>query len=55
VPDYAITESGPDHAKSFVATALVGGTPFGEGFGSSKKEAEQQAAEGAFRQLSAAE
>ena len=55
VPDYAITESGPDHAKAFVATALVGGSPFGEGYGSSKKEAEQQAAEGAFRQLSAAE
>ena len=55
VPDYAIAESGPDHAKSFVATALVGGTPYGEGFGSSKKEAEQQAAEGAFRRLSAVE
>jgi ribonuclease-3 len=52
VPDYAISESGPDHAKSFVATALVGGTPCGEGAGSSKKEAEQQAAEGAFRLLS---
>jgi ribonuclease III len=53
VPDYAIAESGPDHAKSFVATALVGGAPCGEGQGSSKKEAEQQAAEGAYRFLSA--
>jgi ribonuclease-3 len=53
VPDYTIAESGPDHAKSFVATALVGGAAFGEGSGSSKKEAEQQAAEGAFRHLSA--
>jgi ribonuclease-3 len=53
VPDYAITESGPDHAKSFVATALVAGRPRGEGAGSSKKEAEQQAAEGAWRVLSA--
>jgi ribonuclease-3 len=53
VPDYGISESGPDHAKSFVATALVGGQAFGEGAGSSKKEAEQQAAEGAFRRLSA--
>ena len=53
VPDYAITESGPDHAKSFVATALVGGEARGEGAGSSKKEAEQQAAEGAWRSLTA--
>jgi ribonuclease-3 len=53
VPDYAIADSGPDHAKSFVATAMVGGVPCGEGQGSSKKEAEQQAAEGAYRFLSA--
>ncbi|MCU1600424.1 MAG: rnc [Frankiales bacterium] len=52
VPDYAITESGPDHAKAFVATALVAGVPSGEGAGSSKKEAEQQAAEQAWRGLS---
>jgi ribonuclease-3 len=53
VPDYAITESGPDHAKAFVAKALVAGVARGEGSGSSKKEAEQQAAEGAWRSLSA--
>jgi ribonuclease-3 len=53
VPDYRISESGPDHAKSFVATALVAGLPRGEGSGTSKKEAEQQAAEVAFRSLSA--
>ena len=52
VPDYAISDSGPDHAKSFVATAVVGGRGYGEGAGSSKKEAEQQAAEQAFRLLS---
>src|SRR5689334_3937063 len=51
VPDYAITESGPDHAKAFVAKALVAGVARGEGSGSSKKEAEQQAAEGAWRSL----
>jgi len=51
VPDYAITESGPDHAKAFVARALVAGEALGEGAGSSKKEAEQQAAEGAWRSL----
>jgi len=52
VPEYAITESGPDHAKAFVATAVVAGNPCGEGSGTSKKEAEQQAAEGAYRLLS---
>ena len=51
VPDYAITESGPDHAKSFVATAVVAGEQRGTGAGRSKKEAEQQAAEEAFRAL----
>ena len=51
VPDYALTESGPDHAKSFVARALVGGFERGLGTGSSKKEAEQVAAEQAWRAL----
>ena len=51
VPDYGITESGPDHAKAFVATALVAGEPHGTGEGSSKKEAEQQAAEQAWNIL----
>ena len=51
VPDYAITESGPDHAKAFTAHAVVAGEPRGEGAGKSKKEAEQQAAEGAWRSL----
>jgi ribonuclease-3 len=53
VPDYAITESGPDHAKSFVATAVVAGVPRGEGAGTSKKEAEQQAAEVTLQLLQA--
>ncbi len=53
VPDYRIAESGPDHAKSFVATAIVAGEARGEGSGSSKKEAEQQAAQVAFRALQA--
>jgi ribonuclease-3 len=55
VPEYSITESGPDHAKAFVATAVVAGNPCGEGAGTSKKEAEQQAAEGAWRSLQPAE
>lgn len=53
VPDYAITESGPDHAKAFVATAIVAGVPRGEGSGTSKKEAEQQAAETAWNAIRA--
>ena len=53
VPDYAITDSGPDHAKAFVARALVAGQELGQGAGTSKKEAEQQAAEEAWRALEA--
>jgi ribonuclease-3 len=53
VPEYVVTESGPDHAKAFHATALVGGERVGEGDGRSKKEAEQQAAERAWTALSA--
>ncbi len=53
VPDYRLTESGPDHAKSFDAVVLVAAQVRGEGTGRSKKEAEQQAAEAAFGTLSA--
>lgn len=53
VPEYQVTESGPDHAKTFRATAMVGGEPVGEGEGRSKKEAEQRAAERAWTELSA--
>ncbi|HVE73732.1 MAG TPA: ribonuclease III [Mycobacteriales bacterium] len=51
-PEYVIAESGPDHAKHFVAEAKVGGASHGSGQGRSKKEAEQQAAETAWRALS---
>ena len=54
VPSYAITDSGPDHAKSFAADAVVGGTPLGHGEGRSKKEAEQKAAAAAVEALRAA-
>ncbi|MBV9291986.1 MAG: ribonuclease III [Frankiales bacterium] len=53
VPEYVVSESGPDHAKEFHAVAVVGGLPAGEGDGRSKKEAEQQAAERAWTALSA--
>jgi ribonuclease-3 len=52
VPEYLVTEAGPDHAKTFRATAMVGGRAVGEGEGRSKKEAEQRAAEGAWTALS---
>ena len=52
VPEYAVSESGPDHAKAFHATALVAGRAAGEGDGRSKKEAEQRAAEQAWTALS---
>ncbi|HVE63217.1 MAG TPA: ribonuclease III [Mycobacteriales bacterium] len=53
VPEYAVAESGPDHAKRFVATSVVGGSARGTGEGRSKKEAEQRAAEEAWTQLNA--
>jgi ribonuclease-3 len=52
VPEYHVSESGPDHAKSFHATAVVAGEAAGEGDGRSKKEAEQRAAEQAWTALS---
>jgi ribonuclease III len=51
VPEYRVTDSGPDHAKSFTATVVLGGREFGRGEGGSKKEAEQQAAAVTWRQL----
>jgi ribonuclease-3 len=52
VPEYIVAESGPDHAKTFRAVARVAGVEYGTGEGRSKKEAEQQAAEAAWRALS---
>jgi len=51
VPVYQVEDSGPDHAKSFTARVLVGGTAYGSGTGGSKKEAEQQAAQTAYHEL----
>jgi len=55
VPDYQVEESGPDHQKSFRATVRVGGQVLGSGQGRTKKAAEQQAAEAAWRTITAAE
>jgi ribonuclease-3 len=51
VPEYVVTESGPDHEKTFTAAARVSGVEYGTGTGRSKKEAEQQAAESAWRSI----
>jgi ribonuclease-3 len=53
VPEYAVTESGPDHAKDFRAQVLLRGAAMGSGHGPSKKEAEQRAAESAWVALDA--
>ena len=47
-PVYLLTETGPDHSKTFKATVLVDGMALGVGEGKSKKLAEQQAASEAF-------
>ncbi|GAA4703683.1 ribonuclease III [Streptomyces youssoufiensis] len=54
VPEYLVSETGPDHEKVFTAAARVGGVAYGTGTGRSKKEAEQQAAEAAWRAIRAA-
>ena len=51
VPEYLIEESGPDHLKTFVAQVRVGDNLYGHGTGRSKKEAEQQCAETAWRSI----
>jgi len=54
MPDYRISERGPDHEKEFTATVYLAGKRWGRGVGRSKKEAEQQAAREAFARLSTA-
>jgi len=51
VPSYEITSTGPDHDKEFTATTVIGGRPYGQGVGRSKKEAEQKAAGTAYQAL----
>jgi len=51
VPEYLVEDSGPDHQKEFHARARVGGRVLGQGWGPSKKVAEQQAAQEAYSAL----
>ena len=51
VPEYRVTEEGPDHEKTFHAESVVGSEVMGSGSGHSKKEAEQKAAAIAWTEL----
>ncbi|HVK25337.1 MAG TPA: ribonuclease III [Actinokineospora sp.] len=51
VPEYRVREEGPDHRKEFTALVVVNGKSYGNGDGKTKKEAEQKAAEAAWREL----
>jgi ribonuclease-3 len=52
IPIYKITDiEGPDHQKTFHVTVFVGGEPLGKGLGSSKKKAEQLAAQKALAKI----
>ena len=46
-----IDETGPDHQKKYVAVVKLGSKVLGQGTGSSKKEAEQNAADVALKQI----
>ncbi len=48
-PEYRVEAEGPQHAKHFTAVVSAGGNVLGRGTGTSKKRAEQAAAEDAFR------
>ncbi|MEM9747649.1 MAG: ribonuclease III [Actinomycetota bacterium] len=50
-PEYRVTSTGPDHEKVFTADVIVDGRRVGTGTGSSKKAAEQSAAEAAVLAL----
>jgi ribonuclease III len=53
VPEYVMSSAGPDHEKTFTAQASVAGELYPPSIGSSKKEAEQLAAETAWRSITA--
>jgi ribonuclease-3 len=51
LPEYRVTDVGPDHAKEFSAEAVIGGQVLGDGVGRSKKVAEQRAAATAYGRI----
>ncbi len=50
-PLYVLTESGPEHGKRFHATVMIDDDALGTGVGTSKKRAEQAAAQAAWDAL----
>ena len=50
-PEYVVVGEGSDHARTFTAQVRVGDQLFGNGFGRTKKQAEQEAAQTAFEQV----
>ena len=52
-PQFVSEAEGPDHARRFAATVMLGGSAYGVGQGAAKKHAEQDAAEAAYRALEA--
>src|SRR5690625_259808 len=50
-PEYKVDGQGPDHARTFSAELVIEGKTWGRGQGSSKKRAEQQAAQQAYHAL----
>lgn len=53
VPRYEVSADGPDHDRRFTAVVYVGGEPYGNGEGKSKKAAETDAAAQAWTALDA--
>ena len=51
LPEYRVSDVGPDHAKEFSAQVVVGGDVLGDGSGRSKKVAEQKAAAAAYARI----
>jgi len=52
LPRYRLREEGPDHRKTFHATVFIADEKMGTGSGTSKKEAEQEAARAALDRMS---
>ncbi len=51
LPRYEVSESGPDHSKKFEARVIIAGEELARGKGTSKKQAEMDAALKAWRAL----
>lgn len=46
---YQVEGEGPDHDRTFTATLMIDGTPYGSGTASSKREAEKRAAHASWK------